>query len=100
MFETKGVGDNFNMLLTALANLVTNIHYRFTLASANIPKMSPTSQNRHQDVANTTVTQFLNPCTEDFEQATLLPLIEINSSPTEMPFLPAIEPLVTSSDQI
>ena len=45
MLETKCVGDNYEMLVTVLAILVTNIHYLFTLASGtNIPKMSPTSK--------------------------------------------------------
>ena len=30
MLETKCVGDNFKMLVTVLAFLVTNIYYRFT----------------------------------------------------------------------
>ena len=33
MFETKCVGDNYKMLVTALAILVTNIHYLFILPS-------------------------------------------------------------------
>ena len=49
MLETICVGDNFKMLVTVLAILVTNIHYLFILRpGTNIHKMSPTSQNRHQ----------------------------------------------------
>ena len=49
MLTTNCVGDNYKMLVTVLAILVTNIHYLFTLASGtNIQKMSPTSQNRDQ----------------------------------------------------
>ncbi len=33
MLVTKCVGDNFKMLVTVLAFLVTNIYYLFTLAS-------------------------------------------------------------------
>ena len=40
MLETKCVGDNYKMLVTVLAILVTNIHY---LLGTNIEKMSPTS---------------------------------------------------------
>ena len=43
MFETKCVGDNYKILVTVLADVITNIHYLFTLASGvNIPKSSPT----------------------------------------------------------
>ena len=49
MLETKCVGDNYKMLVTVLAILVTNIHYLFRLASGtNIPKMPPTSTFSHQ----------------------------------------------------
>ena len=51
-----GVGDEmcwwqiwYKMLVTGFAGLVTNILYRFTLASGtNIQKMSPTSKFSHQ----------------------------------------------------
>ena len=44
MLETKCVGDNFKMLVTVLAILVTNILYLLALASGiNIQKMSPRS---------------------------------------------------------
>ena len=40
MLETKCVGDNFEMLLTVLAIMVTNINYLFTLAlGTNIKKI-------------------------------------------------------------
>ena len=42
--ETKYVGDNFKMLVTILAILVTKIFYLLTLASGTIiQKMSPIS---------------------------------------------------------
>ena len=47
MMETKFVGNNYKMLVTALAILVTNIHF-FTLASGtNIQKLSPTLIRQH-----------------------------------------------------
>ena len=49
MLETKCVGDNYKMLVTVSAILVTKIHYLFTYFSGvNIQKMSPTSLNRQQ----------------------------------------------------
>ena len=46
---TKCAGGNFEMLVTVLAFLVTNIHYLFTLTSGtNIQKMSPTSKFNHK----------------------------------------------------
>ena len=49
MLETKCVGDNYKMLVTVLAILITNIHYPFALASGtNIQKISPTSKFSHQ----------------------------------------------------
>ena len=43
MLEMNCVGDNNKMLVTVLAILITNIHYRFTSASGtNIQKISPT----------------------------------------------------------
>ena len=80
MLETKCVGDNFKMLVTVLAFLVTNIHYLFTLASGtNIQKMSPTSKfshqhpqivptlsHQHNDVTNITVTPQSPDCGIDF----------------------------------
>ena len=49
MLVTKCVSDNYTMLVTVLAILVTNIHYLFTLASGiNIQKMSLTSKFCHQ----------------------------------------------------
>ena len=43
------VGDNFKMMMTVLANLVTNIYHILTLASGtNIQKMSPRSKFGHQ----------------------------------------------------
>ena len=49
MFETKCVADNYKIMLTAFAILVTNIDYHFTLASDNnIQKMSSTSKFSHQ----------------------------------------------------
>ena len=61
MLETKCVGNNFKMLVTVLAILVTNINYLFTLASGNniqrcrqdpnsvtnIRKLSPTLSHQH-----------------------------------------------------
>ena len=45
MLEANCVGDNFKMLVTVLAILITHIHYVFILASGtNIRKMSPTSK--------------------------------------------------------
>ena len=41
------VTNNYKMLVTVLAILVTNIHYLSTLASG-IQKMFPTSKFRHQ----------------------------------------------------
>ena len=49
MLETKYVGDNFEMLVTVLADFVTNILYLLALASGtNIQKMSPILKFRHQ----------------------------------------------------
>ena len=48
MLETKCVGDNKKMLVTVLAILITDIHYRFTKDVANIEIQSPKSTNRHQ----------------------------------------------------
>ena len=49
MLETKCVGDNFEILVTALAVFVTNILYHSTLASGtNVQKMSPISKFCHQ----------------------------------------------------
>ena len=45
MLETKYVGDNFEMLVTVLADFATNILYLLALASGtNIQKMSPISK--------------------------------------------------------
>ena len=57
---TKCVDDNFKMLVTVLAFLVTNIHYLFTLASGtNTQKMSPASKFSHQHPQ--IVTNFKSP---------------------------------------
>jgi len=59
MLETKCVGDNFKMLVTVLAILVTNIHYFYALGSdIIIQKKSPTSKfsNQHPEA----VTNFLS----------------------------------------
>ena len=67
VLETKCVGDNFKMLVTVLAILVTNILYLLTLASGtNIQKchqdlisvayklkLSPTVSCQHHNVTNT-----------------------------------------------
>ena len=51
MLETKRVNDNYKMVVTVLAILVTDIHYIFTLASVtNIQKMSPTMKFCHQNL--------------------------------------------------
>ena len=58
ILETTCVGNNFKILVTVSAILVTNIDYLFRLASGtNIQKMSPTSKFSHQiQVTNITVT--------------------------------------------
>ena len=63
MLETKYVGDNYKMLVTVLAILVTNIHYLFTLASGtNIQKMSSTSKfNRQHPQIITNLSQLKSP---------------------------------------
>ena len=43
MLETKCVGDNYNMLVTILAILITDIHYLFTLAVGNQHRTSVTN---------------------------------------------------------
>ena len=49
MLGMKCVVDNFKMLVTFLAILVTNVHYLFTLATdTNIQTMSPRSEFFHQ----------------------------------------------------
>ena len=53
MLETKCLSDNFEMLVTALTIVISNVRYLFTLtAGTNIQKMSPTSKfchrHRHQ----------------------------------------------------
>ena len=49
MLKTKYVGDNFEMLVTVVADFVTNILYLLALASGtNIQKMSPISKFCHQ----------------------------------------------------
>jgi len=70
MLEMKSVGDNFKMLVTVLAILVTNILYFLTLASgcptskrwhqdlkfvAKILKLSPTVSHQHHNVTNMTL---------------------------------------------
>ena len=54
LLETKYVGDNFEMLVTVLADFVTKILYFLALASVtNIQKMSPTSTcHKHPLVTN------------------------------------------------
>ena len=48
MLKTKRVGDEYKMLVTVSANLVTNIPYLFTLATGtNIQKMSSLSKFCH-----------------------------------------------------
>ena len=60
MLVTECVGENYKMLVTVLAVLVTNIYYLFTLASGtNIQKMSPTSKFCHQQPKN--FTSFKSP---------------------------------------
>ena len=54
MLETKYVGDNFEILVTVLADFVINILYLLELANLKkasdtiIQKMSPTPENCHQ----------------------------------------------------
>ena len=48
MLETKCVGDNYEMLVTVLVILVTNIHYRFIKAlDSNIKQISPLLSHQH-----------------------------------------------------
>ena len=57
MFETKCVGDNYKMLVTVLAILVTKIHYVLPLVSGTkISILSP-----HHDVININVTSKTDP---------------------------------------
>ena len=52
MLVTEFFGDNFEMLATILANLVTKILQPLTIASGvNIHKMSPISKFRHQHLS-------------------------------------------------
>ena len=49
MLETKCVGNNYEMLVTVFAIMVTIIQYLFTLAlGTSIKKVSPTSKFCHQ----------------------------------------------------
>ena len=51
----KYVGDNFEMLVTVLADFVTNILYLLALASGtNIQKMSPISKFYREHLKNVT----------------------------------------------
>ena len=57
MLVTKCVGDNFKMLVTVLAILVTNIHLFCSLTSGtNIQLLSPTTRDQHHDVTNIVAT--------------------------------------------
>ena len=62
MLETKCVSDNYKILVTVLAILITSIHDLITLTSStnkdvtNIHKSTQTLSHQHHDVTNITVT--------------------------------------------